>query len=670
MPLKPGDTLLNGQYRIEGQLGQGGFGSVYRGHDTHLREDVAIKELLPGLVGGEETLKRFLAEAKATMRLSHDLIVRTHHILAEDQEAGERQYYLVMEYMAGGSLEDWLEEHGQLPVDDAVHIAQQVAEGLAYAHGRGVVHCDLKPANILFTAAPGTGAVVAKVADFGIAHVSDTMLTRTWHTAEGFVAGTLPYMSPEQTMGQRDDPRVDVFALGAVLYHMVTGRTYLDFGEEDTPYALADNVLRIHKEQAAPPGSHNPSVPSWLDGVVLKALQKLPEDRFANIAELHAALLEKKPVTRDLTAGLRPPEKPEPPLARPDEAPRTEEAGALPLPSEGELLRKESDKAVPQRGELRDQLARAIEEVRRATEASKPKTPAGVEGERRRASEARRQEGLKRAEEALQGAVKRIQQHPIEAQLAPMLQQIGSMVEGMGPALEKLGPAPNGPEPGQAGAGDDQVEPVWQRIGVERIRIPAGAFLYGDKKQRVDLPEYAIARTPVSNAQYQAFVQATGRPAPRHWKKGRIATGRGDHPVVHVSWHDAVAFCEWAGCRLPTEQEWEKAARGTDGLEYPWGDEWEEGRGNTAQAGIGDTTPVGRYPQGASPYGLLDMAGNVWEWCDDWYEGSQRHKILKGGARNNPAQSARCANHRRQHPTSASSAIGFRVAMDPGTSGP
>jgi serine/threonine protein kinase len=282
MALDPGDRLLNGQYRIQRLLGRGGFGFVYQARDTLLDRDVAVKELIPGLVGDEVMLKRFLVEARATMELTHERIVRTHNVF---QEASN--YYIVMEYMPGGSLEEMLRERGSLPVDAAVQGAAQVCEGLEYAHQHGVVHCDLKPANILFSSEGS-----AKVADFGIAHVSEEMLTRTWMTPQGFVAGTLPYMSPEQADGARDDPRVDLYALGAVLYRMLSGHLYLEFDERDTPGATADNVNRMRQEQPLPPSTRNRRIPAWLDGVVLTALAKRPEDRYASAGAMRAALLQ------------------------------------------------------------------------------------------------------------------------------------------------------------------------------------------------------------------------------------------------------------------------------------------------------------------------------------------------------------------------------------------
>ncbi len=145
MPLHAGDELFSGQYRIVRQIGRGGFGFVYSAEHSILRQQVAIKELIPGLVGDEAMLKRFLAEARATMRLSHDRIVRTHDVFSE-----RNNYYIAMEFMDGGSLEARLAS-GIMSVEDAVRIAQEVAEGLAYADERGIVHCDLKPANILLS---------------------------------------------------------------------------------------------------------------------------------------------------------------------------------------------------------------------------------------------------------------------------------------------------------------------------------------------------------------------------------------------------------------------------------------------------------------------------------------------------------------------------------------
>ena len=193
------------------------------------------------------------------------------------------------------------------------------------------------------------------------------------------------------------------------------------------------------------------------------------------------------------------------------------------------------------------------------------------------------------------------------------------------------------------------------------VTIPDGEFLYGDNKARIYMPGFRISRTPITNAQYKIFTDATGREQPSHWSNGRILAAQENHPVVNVSWDDAQAFCGWAGVRLPTEQQWEKAARGTDGRTYPWGNQAPSGDLCNFNNIVGGTTPVGQYPQGASPYGLLDMAGNVFEWCENLYEGQSNVRVIRGGAYNMDASRVGCAfrygfdqNYRNEH-------FGFRV---------
>ena len=158
------------------------------------------------------------------------------------------------------------------------------------------------------------------------------------------------------------------------------------------------------------------------------------------------------------------------------------------------------------------------------------------------------------------------------------------------------------------------------------VYVPAGDFLMGSKngegydrerpQHTVYLDGYWIYKNEVTVAQYRNFCKTTGRnmPDPPNWG------WKDDHPVVNVTWDEAKAYCEWAGAALPTEAQWEKAARGTDGRIYPWGNDWDKTRLNSYQSGSTATTPVGNYPGGASPYGCLDMAGNGWQWCADWYD--------------------------------------------------
>lgn len=188
------------------------------------------------------------------------------------------------------------------------------------------------------------------------------------------------------------------------------------------------------------------------------------------------------------------------------------------------------------------------------------------------------------------------------------------------------------------------------------ILIPAGEYLRGSNHRLPDEgPEYMASTKAfyidlyeVTNLQYKKFIDATNRKSPKHFRNRTYPEGKVDHPVVWVSWYDARDYCEWAGKRLPTDIEWEKAARGTDGRDYAWGDDFDINKVNSPvrweALGIpGDTLPVGSFEEGKSPYGLYDMSGNVWEWTDSWYvqypnnqwpseNYGEFYKVLKGGS--------------------------------------
>lgn len=183
------------------------------------------------------------------------------------------------------------------------------------------------------------------------------------------------------------------------------------------------------------------------------------------------------------------------------------------------------------------------------------------------------------------------------------------------------------------------------------ISIPKGEFIMGSNERWDDEAPEHISSTndfyidinEVTNSDFKKFVDATGPDTPYHWPEGNIPKGKEQHPVVYVSWFDASAYCKWAGKRLPTEQEWEKAARGEDGLIYPWGNEWSLHKSNNPYKHSTGTEPIGSYPQGRSPYGLNDMSGNVWEWVNSYYlphpgnpvtraEYGRDKRVLKGGS--------------------------------------
>jgi formylglycine-generating enzyme required for sulfatase activity len=205
---------------------------------------------------------------------------------------------------------------------------------------------------------------------------------------------------------------------------------------------------------------------------------------------------------------------------------------------------------------------------------------------------------------------------------------------------------------------------VWEKDGKEMVHVPAGRFLYGEEKEERELPEFWIDKTPVTNTEYAQFVAATGFEPPQHWTGKTPPKRIADHPVVHVSWRDAQAYAAWAGKRLLTEEEWEKAARGTDGRKYPWGNEEPTSELCNFDGNEGNTTPVGKWsPQGDSPYGCTDMAGNVWEWTSSDYD--QERKALRGGSWNHASDGVRCTSRHKRFPNATSISSGFRCARDP-----
>jgi hypothetical protein len=264
---KPGQLGQLERYEVLQEIGRGGMGVVLKAFDPSLHRVVAIKVLAPQLATSGVARKRFLREAKAAAAVSHDHIVT---IYAVDEANGLP--YLVMQYVAGLSLQERLDREGPLEPAEALRIALQTASGLAAAHGHGIVHRDIKPANILLE--EGAGRV--KITDFGLARaMDDASLTQS-----GFVAGSPLYMAPEQARGEALDPRADLFSLGSVLYTMCAGRP---------PFRAANALAvlrRVCEDVPRPLRETNPEVPDGLAAVVERLMAKDPADRFQSAAEV------------------------------------------------------------------------------------------------------------------------------------------------------------------------------------------------------------------------------------------------------------------------------------------------------------------------------------------------------------------------------------------------
>jgi serine/threonine protein kinase len=268
-------VALGNQYLIESEIGRGGMAVVYRATDVRLNRTVAIKVLPPDVAFNADVRARFIREAQTAARLNHPNIVP---IYAVDDRDGGSLVYFVMAYVDGESLGVRLNREGAWPVERTVRVLRDVADALAYAHARGVVHRDIKPDNILVDRASGRPMVT----DFGIARAAagDVRLTVT-----GVAVGTPAYMSPEQALGEREvDGRSDLYSLGVVGYHMLSGDT--PFKAANTPAMLVKHV----SERPRPVRERRPEVPAYLGVAIDRALAKRPDDRWSDAAELRDAL--------------------------------------------------------------------------------------------------------------------------------------------------------------------------------------------------------------------------------------------------------------------------------------------------------------------------------------------------------------------------------------------
>ena len=623
MAYKTGDTLLN-KYRIERLLGRGGFAEVYLA--THLELDVprALKVLrkdAPGLGSRdlEDFNKRFQLEAQLGAMFDHPNLVRVY-----DFERDADTLILVMEYCPGGSLADRLKElkrkNENLELAKALQIGMDAARGLAALHQKDIVHRDLKPSNILFDSQGR-----AKVSDLGLAQIPADLSQRG---LLGDLApnqpGTFLYMSPEQKKTTDPlRPSSDVYTLGVVLFEALTGRNYNNLKpgtrlrnmRQHIPYRL-DNLLAkmLHLDPEKRP-QDGKEVLRLLQNTGNKNLILWIGLALAGLVFLRLVILPFLPVSTPL---------------QPVGAVRTTDLAVSPATVA-------TDTALP-----------TISLPATATHTLRPKTTA-------------------------------------TRTLRPTVVPTSTENPKFPPARAILGD-------------------TWtSRVdGMELVYIPAGDFQMGCDSAHnggyecesyelplhtVTLDAYWMDKTEVSNAQYAQCVATRACDQPslyssitrdQYYNNLEYA----DYPVVYVSWYDAEKYCTWAGRRLPTEAESEKAARGESPQAYPWGVASTTCDLVNGEVGgkmcEGDTSAVGSYPDGASPYGVLDMAGNVWEWVYDWYSstyyGSQSNfinptgpssgelRVVRGGSFGNYSPGLLTANRGSNFPGNRLYYLGFRCA--------
>jgi serine/threonine-protein kinase len=664
------DGAIIGQYHIIKQTGKGGMATVYKAYQPNLDRYVAVKVLTPDLAETKGFIARFEREARAVARLRHRNILTVF-----DYGRQGDVFYLVMEYVSGGTLRERLGWPQDLAY--AVNIVSQVGDALAHAHRQGMIHRDVKPGNILMVEEDWP-----LLSDFGLAKMLGDSLRLT---LSGASVGTPQYMSPEQAQCLTVDQRSDIYSLGVVLYEAVTGRP--PFGT-DSPMAV---ILRQINEPLTPPHILRSDLPKEMERIILKALAKSPADRYQRMEEFLADLQEAYPLPANhnmvhrgsAQAGPQRPPAVFGPAPTPILTPRPLRRRSFPwtgvaisivllLTMALTLLLFKASTAqqispTPQQvGDPQTDTVAAIPSpstLRQGSGQASPSTPLRA--------------GLRTGPSATA---------PSPTVAPPSLTVVPTMPAPLRQPFDKA---------------QDTAQPielrVWETDGAEMVLVPAGEFVMGSEElgdderpvHRVYLDDFWIDRYEVTNERFTRFVAATGyqTEAERRgwgwlwkgseWEEVKGADwrhprglhssieGKMDHPVVLVSWNDADAYCRWAGKHLPSEAQWEKAARGPStlrqpfdkaqdtaglgrGLRYAWGDEFDSAKANTKESKRDDTTPVGSFsPQGNSPYGASDMTGNVWEWVADWYgsdyysqaplanppgPATGAYKVLRGGS--------------------------------------
>lgn len=606
-----------GPYQIIAPLGEGGMAAVYKAFQPGVERFVAMKILPRHLASDPQFVFRFQQEAKLLARLQHPHILPIHDFGEVDGYS-----YLVMPFIEGGTLVDLMKGE-PLPLSTMRRIITQVGDALDYAHASGLIHRDVKPSNVLIDTRGN-----CLLTDFGIAKIIGNASLSTTNGA----TGTPAYMAPEQGLGRKIDGRSDQYALGVILYELATGR--LPYNAE-TPMAV---VIKHIYDPLPLPRSLNPALPPAVETIILKALAKDPEDRYDSVGDLVGALQAAIPDTGSLnpailTTGRISPIKH-----------AFNSAHYLRLALAGMTV-------------LATALAFFLLATWNNVLGSAPATATSI---------------------------------PTSL---PTQETIFTPV----PASATPQPAPTATPPPAStsvptlGLGSTEVSPV---DGMVLLYVPSGSFLMGapdtDENataferplREVTIDAFWIDRTEVTNGQYALCVAAGVCHQPISLKSATRANyysdpAYRDYPVIYVNWQEARTYCEWAGRRLPTEAEWEKAARGTDGRLFPWGDaQPSRTRANFARS-RSDTTAVGSYPDSLSPYGAHDMAGNVWEWVSDWYLGayyrqapdvnplgpsSGTARVLRGGAWISEIRDVRAAARYNYGPTKRENFIGFRCA--------
>jgi eukaryotic-like serine/threonine-protein kinase len=677
---------------------------VYKAWDQQRATYLALEVLRQELAQDNIFLRRFRREAETLKKLQHPNIVRFYGI-----DRDETLVFMLMDHIEGITLQTKLFTNEGQFLDQGVvdKVIRSLCSALHFAHQMGLVHCDIKPANIMID-----DSQKILLTDFGIARMTDAATS----TMVGF--GTPAYMAPELVRGMDPTAQSDVYSLGVVLYEMATGGERPFTGERSNTTGMTSEKIRWEHMNLAPPppSKFNPELSPPMEALILKSLSKNPAERFHSTLEFLNAF--DRILSGDKT------EIGQPVIAEADLA-------EAQMDSENEQEEEEMYQQTPHQ---------PSSSPRHNTSSNNKGIPgflwaiiaflgvgllAGVIGLiiiLNNGNLFRGESGsvdlalvLNQTETAIVAAAAQTQAtaEPITIETVEVATE-QPIEEPTATITEDLGPTP---DPGE--------ESINQIDDAALVYIPGGTFPMGNTDEDIEMildqpwcgncqsdwfdntkPQrdvfvspYWIYKTFVTNEQFSLFVSQTGHQSEAEYNGksiinyGTVAselagvtwdqprglgsdlTGKEDHPVVHVSWEDAQAYCEWAGGRLPTEAEWEKAARGTSGRRFPWGDKAPATSLTSFNWKYGDK-PVGSLPDGASPYGVLDMAGGVWDWTINWYEhildsndnttgpASGSYKTIRGGSFPAPEHDLLSTRRAVRHPEYTGFDQGFRCIIE------
>jgi len=579
-------------YEVLRLLGRGGMGAVYQARQVALDRLVAIKLLPLEISVDHDFAERFRREARAMAKLNHPNIITVYDF----GSTREGHLFFVMEFVEGANLADVIHKVG-LDGDQALSVAEQVCKALSFAHGKGIIHRDIKPANVMID----TDSHV-KVADFGLARLTDSNAVELGHTVTGTVLGTPDYMAPEQMKGMDVDHRADIYSLGVMIYEMI--------------------CREVPRGVFQPPSKRTGCDPR-IDQIVIKAMQQAPAHRYQSTQELRS----------DLTAARLPA------AAAQMRPPSAAKKSRLPLVA----------------GIVAGILAIVV-----ALFMLVPELRLGRASNRENSSS----------------------HFPRENRAS----DLGSQTLNTGKASSAS----------LTSATRDA--PFVNTLGMRFVPVPGTKVLFSVWDARVqDYAAYAHAKKVADS-----------------WTKGEkdgVPVSQGpDYPVVVVSWDDAKAFCKWltekeraedrlptgAEYRLPTDEEWSRAVGltseqgatpgekgGKNRVDYPWGrgfpppqpkvgnyadsvwhekfpkEPWLEGYTD----GYATTSPVGSFA--ANAYGLFDMGGNVWQWCEDWFDQNQNGRVVRGASWDFSDRNALLSSSRFHYvPWNRIYHVGFRCVLD------